>query len=247
MLNQMEGIVLKARDYGETHKIITIFTKKLGIISAICRGANKPKSKLTAVAQNFIEANFLIYVTKGLSTVQQGQILASHRHIREDIIKTAYTAYIIELTDKILETRSPQPLLYDQLQKTLQYINTHEHYAIPVIMYELKMYQAGGFAPVVDYCVRCTRQEPPYTFSVQEGGFLCPNCSSSDIYAVQIPQAFSKILPILMHAGLERIGNISIKRENELLLRNLLDQYYDQFGGFSLKSKRFLNQIDRLQ
>src|SRR5699024_10600197 len=139
MLNQMECIVLKTRDYGETHKIITIFTKKLGIISAICRGANKPKSKLTAVAQNFIEANFLIYVTKGLSTVQQGQILASHRHIREDIIKTGYTAYIIEITDKILETRSPQPFLYDQLKKKLKYINTHEHYAIPVIMYELKM------------------------------------------------------------------------------------------------------------
>src|SRR5699024_2308096 len=132
-------------------------------------------------------------------------------------------------------------------QKTLQYINTHEHYAIPVIMYELKMYQAGGFASVVDYCVRCTRQEPPYTFSVQEGGFLCPNCSSSDIYAVQIPQAFSKILPILIHVGLERICIIFINRYNELLLRNLLDQYYDQFDGFSLKSIRFLNQIDRLQ
>src|SRR5699024_2352843 len=128
MLNQMAGIVLKTRDYGETHKIITIFTKKQVIISTICRGANKTKSKLTAVAKNIIESNLLIYVTKGLSTVQQGQILASHRHIREDIIKTAYTAYIIELTDKILETRSPQPLLYDQLQKTLQYINTHEYY-----------------------------------------------------------------------------------------------------------------------
>src|SRR5699024_2712831 len=122
MLKQMEVIALISRDYGETHKIITIFTKKLGLLRAMRRGAHKRTSKLTAVAQNFIEGNFLIYVTKGLSTVQQGQILASHRHIREDIIKTAYTAYIIELTDKILETRSPQPLLYDQLQKTLQYI-----------------------------------------------------------------------------------------------------------------------------
>src|SRR5699024_12252983 len=107
--------------------------------------------------------------------------------------------------------------------------------------------QACVFAPCSEYFVRITRRYPTYTFSVHEGCFLFPNCSSSDIYAFQIPQAFSKILPILMHAGLERIGNISIKRENELLLRNLLDQYYDQFGGFSLKSKRFLNQIDRLQ
>lgn len=247
MLNQMEGIVLKSRDYGETHKIITIFTKQLGILSALCRGANKPKSQLTAVTQNFIVATFLINVTKGLSTVRQGQIKASHRHIREDIIKTAYTAYIIELTDKILEARNPEPLLYDQLQKTLQHIDQGEQYTIPVIMYELKMYQAGGFAPVLDYCVHCTRQQPPYTFSVQEGGFLCPHCSGIDIYTMTIPHAFSKILPILLHAGLEKIGNISVKKENEQLLRQLLDQYYDQYGGFALKSKRFLSQIDRLQ
>ena len=247
MLNQMEGIVLKSRDYGETHKIITIFTKKLGILTALCRGANKPKSKLTAVTQNFVEADFLIYLTKGLSTVEQGQITASYRHIREDIIKTAYTAYLIELTEKVLEPRKPEPFLYDQLQKTLAFIDSYDDYMIPVIMYELKIYQAGGFAPVLDYCVNCTRQMPPYTFSVQEGGFLCPKCSEKDPFAAVLPHAFSKVMPVLQQAGLEQIGNIAVKKTNQRLLRDLLDQYYDTYGGFALKSRRFLQQIDRLQ
>lgn len=247
MLKQVQGIVLKTQDYGETHKIITVFTKESGKITALCRGANKVKSRLSAVSQMFIEAEFLAYFSKGLSTVQQGQMLESYRSIREDIIKTAYATYILELTEKIIEPKQHHLYLYDQLQKTLHFINNHESYMVPLMMYELKLYQIGGFAPVLDHCVNCTRQELPYTFSVQEGGFLCPYCTNNDPYTMNIPKAFTRLLPIFLHTDLERIGTISIKRENELFLRTLLDQYYDQYGGFTLKSKRFLQQIDRLK
>ena len=118
MLKQVEGIVLKTQDYGETHKIITIFTKDYGKVSAIARGANKPKSRLSALSQIFIQGHFLIYLTKGLSTVQQGQIVQSHREIREDIIKTAYASYLVELTEKTLEDKQPDYYIYNELLQT---------------------------------------------------------------------------------------------------------------------------------
>src|SRR5690625_84067 len=126
MLRQLEGIILKTRDYGETHKIITIYTTEIGKITAIARGANTPKSKLSAVSQVFIQGEFLIYVTKGLSTIQQGQTLSSFRHIREDIVKTAYDAYLIELTDKLIEEKRPDQLIYDQINKALAWIDEKE-------------------------------------------------------------------------------------------------------------------------
>src|SRR5690625_2064647 len=118
MLKQLEGIILKTQDYGETHKILTILTKEFGKLTAISRGANKPKSRLSAISQVFIQADLLIYVSKGLSTVQQGQIIQSYRYIREDIEKTAYAAYVVELTDKVMEQRDPDPFIYDQLFRT---------------------------------------------------------------------------------------------------------------------------------
>src|SRR5699024_6848378 len=126
MLKQLEGIVLKTQDYGETHKLITVFTKQFGKLTAISRGANKPKSKLSAVSQAFIQGDFLIYVSKGLSTIQQGQIIQSFRHIREDIEKTAYAAYMIELTDKTLESKNPIPNIYQQLLHTMEWINEEQ-------------------------------------------------------------------------------------------------------------------------
>ncbi len=39
----MEGIILKTQDFKETHKIVTIFSKRIGKFSAIARGAKKTK------------------------------------------------------------------------------------------------------------------------------------------------------------------------------------------------------------
>lgn len=247
MLRQIEGIVLKSQDYGETHKIITIFTKDIGKITAIARGANKPKSKLSAVSQVFIKGEFLVYLTKGLGTVQQGQTINSHRYIREDIIKTAYAAYMLELTDKLMDEKTPDLFIYDQLQQTLAWMNEEEAFMIPLLMYEMKLFAKGGFAPVVDSCVNCGRINELTSFSIQEGGVLCQECYSIDSRAVQLPPNLIKILSIFLHVGLERVGNISIKKQNEQLLRAIFSEYYDVYGGFYLKSRKFLQQIDLLQ
>ncbi|HLR42741.1 MAG TPA: DNA repair protein RecO [Pseudogracilibacillus sp.] len=246
MLKELDGIVLKSRDYGETHKIITMYTKQIGKMTALCRGANKAKSRLSAVSQPFIYGEFFTYLSgKGLSTVQQATVKQSYRSIREDIIKTAYAAYIVELLEINAGDRERDVFIFDQLTQTLQWINDKEDYFIPVMMFELKMFKKGGFLPVIDACVRCNQTEGLQAFSVFEGGLLCANCRHTDPHARTIAPALVKMLPILAHVPIERVGNISVKQENIQLLRQLLDEYYDRYGSYRLKSKRFLQQMDK--
>jgi len=246
VLEKVEGIVIKTHDYSETHKIITIFSKKYGKITALARGAKKPRSRMAAVTQPFICGLFFIYLSKGLSTIQQGEVVDSFRQIREDIMKTAHAAYIVELTDKLLDKNDADVFIYKQLYQTLDWIAEKEESDIPIIMYELKLFKKGGFAPILDQCVRCGTKTGPYHFSVSEGGLLCHSCKQIDENAIFLPDALSKSLYVFHHVGLERIGTISMKTESKKLLRRLMDAYYDQYGGFFLKSKKFLKQIDRL-
>ncbi|MUV39608.1 DNA repair protein RecO [Lentibacillus sp. JNUCC-1] len=115
------------------------------------------------------------------------------------------------------------------------------------MMYELKLFHKGGFAPVLDRCAICGRAEMPYAFSISEGGFLCPRCRHRDSYAVTLNEALAKWMLVFMQTDLERIDKISVKEENINRLRSLLDAYYDQYGGYYLKSKRFLKQMDLLK
>lgn len=243
LLEKITGIIIKTQDYSETHKIVTIFSKKIGLFSALARGAKKPKSRMAAVAQPFIYGEFLIYIGKGLSTIQQGDILDSNRAIREDIIKTAYATYIGELTYKLVEQKKPVPHLFVQFMNTLEWIAEKDDIDVPIMMYELKVYQEGGFAPTVDRCINCGIRTTSYSFSINEGGLLCQNCLTMDPYAINLPNALVKLLYLFANVGIEQVGTINVKKENQQLLRHILDQYYNQYGGFEIKSKKVLKQI----
>src|SRR5690625_5013699 len=154
MLETIEGIVIKTQDYGETHKIVTIYSKEIGKFSAICRGANRPRSRFSSLTQLFIQGQFLVYLSKGLSTINQGEVIQSFRQIREDIVKTAYASYAVELVDKLTEEKERNDFLYNELQVTFNRINEgKEEPFIPILMLELKLYKNEGIAPVVNKCV----------------------------------------------------------------------------------------------
>ncbi|MFC4022763.1 DNA repair protein RecO [Oceanobacillus longus] len=247
MLEKIDGIVIKTQDYGETHKIVTIFSKKIGKFTALARGAKKTKSRMAAVTQPFIYAQFFVYLNTGLSTLQQGEILNSFRAVREDIIKTSYAAYITELTDKLLDSKITDPYLFDQFEQTMTWIAKNEDADIPIIMYELKLFEKGGFAPTLDRCTNCSNPNAPFAFSISEGGMLCTKCRYLDEMAISLTNSLAKLLHVFSSVGLERVGSISIKPENKRLLRQVLNSYYDQYGGFYLKSRKFLDQLDKLR
>jgi len=248
VLQKIEAFVIKTQDYGESNKIITLFSQSLGKFSAIARGAKKTKSRMAAVTQPFIYGRFFVYVNKGLSTIQQGEIIDSYRPIREDIIKTSYAAYISELTDKLMDSQSPDLYIFDQFLSTIRWIAEHDsdEVEIPIMMYELKMFAKGGFAPVVDCCVRCGNKEQLQSFSIADGGLLCVNCQQGTMNTIALPESLRKLLYVFAHIGIERLGTVSVKPDNKRLLRLLLDAYYDQYGSYYLKSRRVLKQLDQL-
>lgn len=247
MLQKINGIVLKTQAYGETNKIVTIFSEEIGKITGVARGANRTRSRMAAVTQPFIHGNYLVYVNRGLSSIQQGEVSHSFRKIREDIVKTAYAAYIAELVDKLVESRKPNDYLYYQFYRTMEWIDKEVEYEIPVLMFELKVYKEAGFSPHIHACVLCKQEQDLTAFSIHEGGLICKSCFSKSSDALVLPNGFARLLRIFLEVGLERIGNISIQEKNKVFLRNLFDAYYDQYGGYQIKSRNFLRQMDQLE
>src|SRR5690625_6512796 len=99
MLEKIEGMIIKTQDYSETHKIVTIYSGKVGKFSALARGAKKPKSKMAAVTQPFIYGAFLIYLNKGLSTIQQGEDRKSTR-LNSSHVAISYAVFCLKKKKK---------------------------------------------------------------------------------------------------------------------------------------------------
>lgn len=239
----MEGIVIRTNDYGETNKIVTIMTRELGKISVMARGSKKTSSRLGAVTQVFTYGHFLIQIGKGMGTLQQGEIISSLKDLRQDIILTSYASLVVELTDKAIEDKDKNPYLFELLLQTLQYINEEVDAEMLALMYQLKLLPLFGVKPNLDSCI-CGRTEEFRAFSFREGGFLCTNCMNKDEHVYRMNETAIKLVRFFYHIDIHRVGKISIKEENRVQIRYIVDYLYDEYTGIFLKSKRFLKQLD---
>ncbi|MFK2824400.1 DNA repair protein RecO [Bacillus sp. B190/17] len=247
MLQKIEGIVIRASSYGETNKIVTIFTREKGKLAFMARGAKKPNSRLSAVTQPFTHGSFLVRFGSGLGTMQQGEMLTSMRHIREDLIMSAYAAYMAELLDKSVEEKRANPYVYELLEQTFHYLNEGYDAEILTHIFEMKMLQVIGLRPELSSCVNCGSQEGRFAFSIRENGLLCHRCFGIDPYLLQLSTAALKLLRLFYFFDLHRLGKINVKEETKKEIRMAISLYYDEYSGIYLKSRRFLEQIEKMQ
>ena len=87
MEEKLSGIVLNGVSYGESDKILKIFTLDKGTISAKIKGVKKAGAKLKFASEPFCFAEFIFSEVSGRRTVIGATLLESFYPIRENIVK----------------------------------------------------------------------------------------------------------------------------------------------------------------
>ncbi|MDO7268515.1 DNA repair protein RecO [Shouchella clausii] len=247
MLKKQDAIVLKSIDYGETNKIVTLFTKEDGKLAVLAKGAKKPNSRFAAVTQPFVYGSYLYFQGNGLPSLSQGEAVDSFKELQFDIVKSAYAAYITELVDKLTEERKPTFFLFDWLLLALRQINTGQDAEIIARIMDMKMLPLAGAKPELDCCACCRSEtRDPVAFSVAYAGFLCSNCIHKDERAFPITLPFAKLFRVLYYVDLTKVGTISVKAETKRRLEWMIRTYYDEYVGVQLKARRFISQLDKI-
>jgi len=247
MLQKCEGIVIRTTDYGETNKIVTLYTREWGKVGIMARGAKKPNSRLSSITQLFTHGYFLVQRGSGLGSLQQGEIITSMRSIGEDIFLTAYASYIVELTDKCTEEKKSNPFHFELLYQTLNYMNEGCEPDILMNIYEMKMLNVMGLYPILNQCSVCGSTDGHFSFSIREGGFICHRCLDKDPYHFKLSPASVKLLRLFYYFDLSRLGTISVKDETKEELKKVITAYYEEYSGLHLKTKKFLNSMDQFR
>ncbi|HSI67334.1 MAG TPA: DNA repair protein RecO [Planococcus sp. (in: firmicutes)] len=245
MQNQLEGIVIRTRPYGEANKIVTLFTREAGKITCMARGAKKPASRLAAITQPFTHGSFSIYKGRGMGTIQTGDQLESFRHIKEDIMSTAHASYIAELIDRLTEQDEPQPVIYDMLYQAMHAIEEGYDSEAITLFVEWKMLPYAGLTPTLHQCASCGATEGEFAFSFQDLGFLCHRCFHLDRYIIRLSPALVKVIRTLYFVPIERVGSLTLKKETKSLLKQIVRTIYEEQAGIRLKSRKFLEQLER--
>ncbi|GAX91509.1 DNA repair protein RecO [Effusibacillus lacus] len=246
-MDKTEGIVLRAINYGETNKVVTLLTAKYGKVAVLAKGANKPQSRLVPVSQPFVHGTWLLYGgNTGMFSVSHADLLNSFRPIREDLFLSAYAACMTEITDRVLEERQAYPGSFHLLLQMLGYLVEGKDPEVLLRIYESKMFFVAGIQPNLARCGNCGNMlQSSVRFSIQAGGPLCDQCRETDPYAVWMKPATFKLLRLFQEIDVSRLGSINVGNDVKQQLGKIHKQYLEEHAGIHLKSKQFLDQLHK--
>ena len=118
-LYRTEAIILRRADLGEADRLLTIFTPARGKLRVVAKGARKPASRKSGHVELFTRSTLLIAKARNLDIVSQAETVEAYRALREDLLRSTYAHYIVELLDRFTGEEEESAELYDLLADTL--------------------------------------------------------------------------------------------------------------------------------
>ena len=123
---KLQGVVLKRSNFGETDKILTIFTKELGKIKALAKGVRKIKSHRAPHLELFNQVEIYVHHGQTFDLLTEAKTINNFSNLKSDLKLSGYLFYISEILDKILPENQPHEEVYISLLNCLRNLSDNE-------------------------------------------------------------------------------------------------------------------------
>ena len=185
----VEAIVLRRKDTGESDRRLTIFSRELGKIDVVAKGAKKPASRLRGVTEPLSIGQFTFASGKKQKFVTSAQPRSSFPGLRTDFDRLNLGLSWAELLGQVLPWEQPFEEAFDLCFITLKQLETHSIPAIALVWAEVKLLELTGFLPSFNRCVLTESKilESEGYFSPSAGGYVTAEQAGqiSDRYLVR--------------------------------------------------------------
>ncbi len=186
MVITTEGIVLRQRKIANNRRMIVVFTKRYGKLSAGTSINEKSRGKAALALRPFTYAEYDIFKGRDSYSINTASAIKSFYSIGEDIDRFEAASAFIEYMDKVLDEEAPMPGLFDLSLEFLQSVSVTKSASETLLLaFVVKTLRTLGVAPETDCCVNCGKSVSDFgegyrKFSVSSGGIICPDCAEEE-------------------------------------------------------------------
>lgn len=242
-IESFEGIILSETNYSESSKILNVLTDKHGLIGVMSKGCRNMKSKLRGVSRKLIYGTLHVYYKEnGLSTLIGIDVINSFSKTMMDLEKISYASFILDLTHQVVKQNENEEI-FELLKNVLLKIEEGLP-PLPITnILELKLLDYLGVTPNIDSCCHCGSTKEIVTLSSEQGGYICKECYDNEPL---VSEKTIKMIRMYYYVDIESISKLQVSEEVNKEINAFLDDYYERFTGLYLKSKSFINQINKL-
>ena len=232
-----DGVCLRSVEYGESDRIITLLTDKLGKISVRARGISSPKSRLRQAALPFSFGEYILTEKGDYYTLKSFDYNDAFTAVSDDLVRYFSSAAALEIADKLTEENVPVTREMARLLRFLMAVCYDGEGLSAFLRYFLDMLAIAGYA--VSAGRLDAGSDPRYfLFDLEGGGFV--SSSIHNPYAVKMTSSAVRLLFSYLTDGEEEGDNAAFVE-----VFSVLSQYVKLKTGRNLKALFELSDLLR--
>lgn len=244
MITDTEGIVLRQIKTSYNRRMIRLFTRSYGKISAGTSIGEKGRSKGALAIRPFTYGRYELFKNRDSFNINSAEVIKSFYGIGEDVEKYMHGAYVLEFTEKALPEEMAVPALFDLIVEFFRVLEKRDKgIGTLVLSYQIKLFNISGSMPELETCACCGKALDPNNgekdgvdfapayFSIKEGGTVCGECaeklqnSGDDTLIICRGFDIVSVLKFLAQTPLSQLENIALNKEDGQLLQRVIREY----------------------
>ncbi|MDD2582009.1 MAG: DNA repair protein RecO [Desulfuromonadaceae bacterium] len=237
-LEKLQAFVISSSDYGESDRIVSLFTLEHGRLKGFARGARNSRKRFGPALETFARIDLQLNRKDGLSSLRSADVITLYSGIRCVLGAIAHGLYACELVECLTPEGQPLPRLYRLLAAYLERLDSGHSDDADRRLFEINLLNILGYRPSLQRCGRCGSTFDAHGALMQQGGELV--CRFCAVTGRQITSAALQGLSSCLATG--RFGLVAFDQESLQLAGVLIDESLANHSSRKFKSLEFLQQ-----
>ncbi len=237
--------MLRHSDWGEADRLLSLFTREDGKLRSVAKGVRRLRSRKAGHLEPFTRVALMLARGRDLFIVTQADTVDAYLPLREDLLRTGYASYVIEVLDRFTYEEGENRPLYALLVDTLGRVTHEPDPFLAVRYYELHLLDLVGFRPNLSYCVQCGAEikAQDQFFSAEKGGVLCPKCGTNALATRPVSMLTLKFMRHLQRSTYAEARRADLTPAVQAEMESLLQFFLTYLLERGLNSPAFLREV----
>ena len=203
---KVNALVVRAVDYKDNDKILTLYSLEKGKITAGIKGVKKSGAKLKFASEPFCFAEFILAKKGERYTVTNATYIDSFYNLRTSLEKYYLSAVILDTVNALIEQDSSDILLFNLILNAVKGICYSDNERAILCKYLYSLCEINGYGILNTSCKFCGKNITNRVFfRYSDASFSCLDCFNN--FYKEITMETYENLKIIKSLSFEEIQN----------------------------------------
>jgi DNA repair protein RecO (recombination protein O) len=242
---ETEGLVILEKSVGESDRLVTILSRREGVLRAFAQQAKKVKNSKLSATQLFSYSRFTIFKGRDKYIIDDAQPIEVFFDLRRDMERLSLAQYFCELAGALAPQESEAGEYLRLMLNALHFLckGTRPNLLLKAVV-EMRMLSLAGYMPNLVCCAGCSCYEAETMYFMPRSGIIyCGDCARPSEPAVPLNSGALTGLRHTIYADFEKLFSFSLSQQGLKQLSQASEEYMKSTLQRSFNSLDFYHQI----